>query len=112
MRSFAHKPNASAKRAPTAVNLAWAVDRVLHAEDALQEARAIHDEQIVIDEAIARHGIELFAKNARVMTLCNTGPLATAAGGTAAGAIIAAQRAGQNRTPSYVKRVRCCKGRG
>lgn len=80
---------------PTAVNLAWAVDRVLHAEDALQEARAIHDEQIVIDEAIARHGIELFAKNARVMTLCDTGPLATAAGGTAAGAIIAAQRAGR-----------------
>ena len=80
---------------PTAVNLAWAVDRVLHAEDALQEARAIHEEQIVIDEAIARHGIELFARNAKVLTLCNTGPLATAAGGTAAGVIIAAQRAGR-----------------
>lgn len=80
---------------PTAVNLAWAVDRVLQAEDPLQEARAIHDEQILIDEEIARHGIELFPKNARVMTLCNTGPLATAAGGTAAGVIIAAQRAGK-----------------
>lgn len=80
---------------PTAVNLAWAVDRVLQAEDLLQEARAIHDEQILIDEEIARHGIELFPRNARVMTLCNTGPLATAAGGTAAGVIIAAQRSGK-----------------
>ncbi len=80
---------------PTAVNLAWAVDRVLGADDALQEARAIHDEQIVIDEAIGRYGIELVPKNARVMTLCNTGPLATAASGTAAGVIIAAQRAGK-----------------
>lgn len=80
---------------PTAVNLAWAVDRVLGAGDALREARAIHEEQIVIDEAIGRHGIELVPKNARVMTLCNTGPLATAAGGTAAGVIIAAHRAGK-----------------
>jgi methylthioribose-1-phosphate isomerase len=80
---------------PTAVNLAWAVNRVLQADDALREARAIHEEQILIDGEIARHGIELFAKNARVMTICNTGPLATAAGGTAAGIIIAAQRAGR-----------------
>src|SRR5580698_6134237 len=61
----------------------------------VREARAIHEEQILIDGEIARHGIELFAKNARVMTICNTGPLATAAGGTAAGIIIAAQRAGR-----------------
>jgi methylthioribose-1-phosphate isomerase len=80
---------------PTAVNLAWAVDRVLRADDALQEARAIHEEEALIDEEIARHGIELLARNARVLTLCNTGPLATAAGGTAAGVIIAAQRAGK-----------------
>jgi methylthioribose-1-phosphate isomerase len=80
---------------PTAVNLAWAVNRVLQADDALREARAIHEEQILIDGEIARHGIELFAKDARVMTICNTGPLATAAGGTAAGIIIAAQRAGR-----------------
>jgi methylthioribose-1-phosphate isomerase len=80
---------------PTAVNLAWAVNRVLQADDALREARAIHEEQILIDGEIARHGIELFAKNARDMTICNTGPLATAAGGTAAGIIIAAQRAGR-----------------
>jgi len=78
---------------PTAVNLAWAVDRVMAAADPLQEAHAIHREQIAIDEAIGRNGLELISKGARVVTHCNTGPLATAAGGTALGVIIAAQRA-------------------
>jgi len=80
---------------PTAVNLAWAVDRVTNARDALEEARAIHREQIEVDEAIAEHGLELIPKGARIVTHCNTGPLATAGGGTAAGVILAAQRAGK-----------------
>jgi methylthioribose-1-phosphate isomerase len=80
---------------PTAVNLAWAVDRVLASPDPLQEARAIHDEQIAIDAAIAANGIELIPKGARILTHCNTGPLATAGGGTALGVIIAAQRGGK-----------------
>lgn len=80
---------------PTAVNLAWAVDRVLAAGDALTEARAIHEEQIAIDAAIAENGLELVPKTARILTICNTGPLATAGGGTALGVIIAAQRAGK-----------------
>ena len=81
---------------PTAVNLAWAVDRVLAASDPLREARAIHDEQIEMDAAVARYGLELVPKGARIITHCNTGPLATAGGGTAAGIILAAQRAGKN----------------
>jgi methylthioribose-1-phosphate isomerase len=80
---------------PTAVNLAWAVDRVLAAGDPLAEARRIHDEQIAIDAAIAANGLELIPKGARVLTHCNTGPLATAGGGTALGVIIAAQRGGK-----------------
>lgn len=80
---------------PTAVNLAWAVDRVLGAPDALAEARAIHREQIAVDEAIGMHGLELIEKGARILTHCNTGPIATAGGGTAVGVIIAAQRAGK-----------------
>lgn len=80
---------------PTAVNLAWAVDRVLNASDPLDEARRIHEEQIAIDEAIGANGLELVAKSARILTHCNTGPLATAGGGTAAGVIIAAQRGGK-----------------
>jgi methylthioribose-1-phosphate isomerase len=77
---------------PTAVNLAWAVDRVLSADDALGEAQRIHKEQIAIDAAIAENGFELIPKNARIVTICNTGPLATAGGGTALAVIIAAQR--------------------
>jgi methylthioribose-1-phosphate isomerase len=80
---------------PTAVNLAWAVDRVLAAADPLDEARAIHAEQIAVDAAIAEHGLELISKGARVLTHCNTGPLATAGGGTALGVIVAAQRGGK-----------------
>jgi methylthioribose-1-phosphate isomerase len=80
---------------PTAVNLAWAVDRVIAAADPLEEARAIHQEQKAIDDAIGANGIELIAKGARVLTHCNTGPLATGGGGTALGVIIAAHRAGK-----------------
>lgn len=80
---------------PTAVNLAWAVDRVTGAPDPLHEARAIHEEQIAVDAAIAEHGLELVPKGARILTHCNTGPLATAAGGTALGVVIAAHRAGK-----------------
>ena len=80
---------------PTAVNLAWAVDRVLAATDPLREARAIHEEQIAIDAAIGDNGLALIPKGARVLTHCNTGPLATAGGGTALGVIISAQRGGK-----------------
>jgi methylthioribose-1-phosphate isomerase len=80
---------------PTAVNLAWAVDRVLAANDALAEARAIHEEQIAIDAALAENGFELVPRNARILTICNTGPLATAGGGTALGVIVGAQRGGK-----------------
>ena len=78
---------------PTAVNLAWAVDRVLRAADMRAEAHAIHREQIAIDAAIADAGLDLIPKNAKILTHCNTGPIATAGGGTALGVIIAAQRA-------------------
>lgn len=80
---------------PTAVNLMWAVDRVLASQDMLAEARAIHDEQRAMDERIASAGAQLIAKDARILTHCNTGPIATAGGGTALGVIIAAQRSGK-----------------
>ncbi|HEU5480430.1 MAG TPA: S-methyl-5-thioribose-1-phosphate isomerase [Candidatus Tumulicola sp.] len=82
---------------PTAVNLAWAVDRVLRASDMLDEAHAIAAEQVRVDAAIGENGLELIPKNARVLTHCNTGPLATAGGGgTALAVILAAQRGGKH----------------
>ncbi len=82
---------------PTAVNLAWAVDRVLAADNLLAEAHAIAAEQTQIDAAIGEHGLELVPKNARIVTHCNTGGLATAGGaGTALAVVVAAHRAGKH----------------
>jgi methylthioribose-1-phosphate isomerase len=80
---------------PTAVNLMWAVDRVLAAPDMLAEAQAIHAEQRAIDERIARAGADLVPVDARIVTHCNTGPIATAGAGTALGVIISAGQDGK-----------------
>lgn len=92
---------------PTAVNLTWAVDRVLGVacDSYLDEARAIHEEQIAVDRAIALAGAELIADGSAVLTHCNTGPLATGGEGTALGIIIAAHRGGK-RIRVYVDETR------
>ena len=74
---------------PTAVNLAWAVDRVRAADPtgdpqlALAEARAIEAEEQAASDAIAAHGADLLRDARRVMTHCNTGALAAPGRGTA-----------------------------
>jgi methylthioribose-1-phosphate isomerase len=82
---------------PTAVNLAWAVDRVLAREDGdfLAEARAIHAEQRETDRRIGMAAVELFPPSGNVLTHCNTGPLATGGDGTALGCFVTAFRAGK-----------------
>jgi methylthioribose-1-phosphate isomerase len=75
---------------PTAVNLAWAVDRCLQADDALAEARRLHREQEAADRKLAALGAELFERGDRALTHCNTGPLATGGYGTAGGVLRAA----------------------
>ena len=91
---------------PTAVNLRWALDRVAARvaasasdkearEAALDEARTIHREQHAADARMAELGAALFPPATRVLTLCNTGPLATAGGGTALGVIVEGWRSGR-----------------
>jgi methylthioribose-1-phosphate isomerase len=80
---------------PTAINLAWAVDLASTAEDALAEAMRIHREQIAVDRAIAQHGLQYIPDDARIITHCHTGGVATAGEGTALGVIIAAHRLGR-----------------
>lgn len=82
---------------PTAVNLAYAVDRVLARADGdyLAEAQAIHAEQRDVDARIARSGAALFPQRGNILTHCNTGPLATGGEGTALATIVAAHRAGK-----------------
>lgn len=81
---------------PTAVNLAWAVDRVrpLMADGApavLAEGVRIIAEDEAANRAIGRHGADWIQERVpgkvRVLTHCNTGMLATAAWGTALGIV-------------------------
>ncbi len=72
---------------PTAVNLAWAMDRMKDATDLPAEAEAIFDEDVALCERMAGHGAALMEKGETVLTHCNTGGLATAGVGTALGVI-------------------------
>ncbi len=81
---------------PTAINLAWAVDRVLAAPDALAEAIAIAEDQVHTDERIGQSGLPLVPDGAGIITHCNTGALATGGRGTAVEVILAAHRAGKH----------------
>jgi methylthioribose-1-phosphate isomerase len=97
---------------PTAVNLAWAVQRMLQqllsiafaerAQAAWVFAQAIADEDVAQNQAIGQHGQELIAALAtanperviNILTHCNAGWLATVDGGTALAPIYAAHDAG------------------
>lgn len=85
---------------PTAVNLQWAIDRVMRlpirdAHAVLAEARAIEAEDLACNRAIGEHGAALVPQNATVLTICNTGALATGGHGTALGIIRTAYQQGR-----------------
>jgi len=92
---------------PTAVNLAWAVDRLikvaqsedLSVDDIVsrlrQEALKIWEEDIEANKAMGRLGAKLIPAKASVLTHCNAGALATGGYGTAIGVIRAAFEAGK-----------------
>jgi methylthioribose-1-phosphate isomerase len=79
---------------PTAVNLAWAVDRVLSASDPVAEAVRLAEEDIAVNRAIGAHGASLVPPGANVLTHCNAGGLATVGYGTAIGVVRAAHERG------------------
>ncbi len=83
---------------PTAVNLRWAVQRMMTVaesttdtatvkEQLLAEAVLIQDEDEAINRRMGSHGKELMPDGGSVLTHCNTGALATSAFGTALGVI-------------------------
>lgn len=95
---------------PTAVNLFWAIDRMKRSFGAgalagesvdelksrmRREADAIHDEDVASCKAMGRFGAEVVPQNARILTHCNAGALATAGYGTALGVIRAAAEQGK-----------------
>ncbi|HYN60129.1 MAG TPA: S-methyl-5-thioribose-1-phosphate isomerase, partial [Rubrivivax sp.] len=96
---------------PTAVNLAWALQRMLRrvlplqpgqrAAAAWREADAIADEDVATNQAIGRHGLQLLrelvprrAGPLNLLTHCNAGWLATVDWGTALAPVYQAQAAG------------------
>ncbi len=95
---------------PTAVNLAWAIERMNAAAARAragglaaravaarleEEARRIRDEDLEACRAMGRHGSALVPERATVLTHCNAGGLATAGYGTALGVIRAAVESGK-----------------
>src|SRR2546425_2040228 len=99
-----------ARTRPTAVNLFWAVERMkkVFAEAAQDgcsvdeikqrleaEARRIHDEDVASCRTMGSHGATLVPQEARILTHCNAGALATAGYGTALGVIRAAAEQGK-----------------
>jgi methylthioribose-1-phosphate isomerase len=75
---------------PTAVNLGWALDRALAADDPLEFAQQLHRDQLGADRRLAALGAERFKEGDRALTHCNTGALATGGFGTAGGVLRAA----------------------
>ena len=91
---------------PTAVNMTWAVRRLLDLAEAepdaaavpgrlLDEARTMQEEDEEVNRRIGRFGSEILPDAGAVLTHCNTGALATAGYGTALGVIRAAWEAGK-----------------
>jgi methylthioribose-1-phosphate isomerase len=84
---------------PTAVNLMWAIDRLLpfcNQPERLQaEAEAIFEEDVLLCEQMGAAGAALIEDGDRILTHCNSGGLATAGIGTALGVIHSAWKAGK-----------------
>jgi methylthioribose-1-phosphate isomerase len=95
---------------PTAVNLAWAVDRVMWIAGKLKDeqspeqlrqlvldaAQRIADEDVEINKRMAEHGAALIDNGDTIIHHCNTGALATVDWGTALGVIRTAHEQGKN----------------
>lgn len=91
-----------AQSRPTAVNLFWALDRMQRLLDRLpddgnpepallEEAIAIHDEDLAANQRMGKLGADVIRQSALpgrfILTHCNTGSLATGGFGTALGVI-------------------------
>src|SRR6188472_895997 len=98
---------------PTAVNLFWAIERMkqsfaegAQAGESVEQLKArlratadrIHDDDVASCRAIGRHGATVVPAEARILTHCNAGALATAGYGTALGVIRGAIEAGKRVT--------------
>jgi len=95
------------KTRPTAVNLMWALEKImvvaLKGSDVseikklvIDTAKKMADEDVQTNMTMGKIGSELFDDNDTIMTHCNAGALATVAYGTALGVIRSAKESGKN----------------
>lgn len=85
---------------PTAVNLSYATSRMLKAykdgKNLLDEAMAIHNEDIEMCRKISEYGLSLLHNEDGILTHCNAGELATSKYGTGLGPLILGAEKGYN----------------
>ncbi len=85
---------------PTAVNLSWATSRIVKAYEAgkklIDEAAAIHKEDIEMCRKISEYGLSLLNDGDGILTHCNAGELATSKYGTGLGPLILGKEKGYN----------------
>jgi methylthioribose-1-phosphate isomerase len=96
------------KTRPTAVNLFWAIDRIIKkakktvgnkktlVEAVIEEAKKMAEEDVITNKKMGKFGAELLDDGDTVLTHCNAGSLATVDYGTALGVIRAAIEEGKN----------------
>ncbi len=85
---------------PTAINLFWAVDKILteikKGKTAVETAKQMEKDNIIINKKIGQYGNTIIDKNDTILTHCNAGSLACAGYGTALGVIRAAHEDNKN----------------
>ena len=92
---------------PTAVNLAWGLDKIMQVaknaktvdeirDSVVETAKQMAEDDVQINMSIGKNGSRLFDENDTVMTHCNAGALATVGYGTALGVIRATRDSGKN----------------
>lgn len=83
---------------PTAVNLSWATDRIVKAYEKggslIEEAIAIHNEDIKMCRKISEYGLSLLHDGDGILTHCNAGELATSKYGTGLGPLLLGKEMG------------------
>lgn len=83
---------------PTAVNLSWATARMVKAfeenKNLIEEAIAIHNEDIEMCRKISEYGLSLLKDGDGILTHCNAGELATSRYGTGLGPLILGKEKG------------------
>ncbi|MGI9022115.1 MAG: S-methyl-5-thioribose-1-phosphate isomerase [Acidimicrobiales bacterium] len=83
---------------PTAVNLAWGVDRAMRADDPVAEARRMAADDVARNRRLGSNGAGLIPVWAHGYTHCNSGALACAGYGTGLGIVRAAHEGGRHPT--------------